>query len=375
MKCAVKFVMLLCLAISFVTQMAHARASDDSAAQLLSADQGQVLADFAARSGPGVRPKPDCSHLVHLLYSRAGLNYEYQESRRLRLGVPEFARVKTPQPGDLVVWQGHVGIVLSPEEKTFLSSVRPGITTQAWDDDYWASRGRPRFLRYIVGPQADLTMLADLGERRDVRSSPAQEVRRTPEPQESSSLSSENSSRASSTDDERLPAALATIRQRSKPDKQDIANAFNRGSIDIARKLRGGQLLETGSSLSIVEHVEVKQVKIKRDEGSIRVKLTEALVLEHGKAKPGAMVERDLTLARRDGAWVISDPNQRLYIPRQDADEVLEKQLQLMLQDDSDSSDKRTLIRALNVLYDHEDTGSPATRRASAAQPAGSHSR
>ncbi len=368
MKGVVKSATLaLCLAILFIAQMAHASASDDSAEQLLSAKQGQLLADFAARSGPEVRPKPDCSHLVHLLYSRAGLNYEYQESRRLRLGVPEFARVKKPQAGDLVVWPGHVGIVLSPEEKTFLSSVRPGITTQTWDDDYWSTRGKPRFLRYIVGPQTDLTLLADAGQRSRGSLRTPEAARIDPEPQESSP--------ASSVDDQRLPTAVATIRQRSKPDKQDIANAFNRGSIDLARKLLGGQSLDPDSSLSIVEHVEVKQLRIKRDEGTIRMKLTETLVLEHGKAKPGSVVERDLTLDRREGAWVISDPNQRFYIPRTDADGVLEKQLQLMLQADSDSGDKRPLIRALNILYDREDAGSGATRRASAAEPASGRAR
>ncbi|HYX53319.1 MAG TPA: NlpC/P60 family protein [Candidatus Limnocylindrales bacterium] len=367
MKCAVKFGSPLCLAILFLASMAHAREGDDSAGQLLSAEQGQALADFAARSGPGVRPKPDCSHLVHLLYSRAGLNYEYQESRRLRLGVPEFARVKTPQPGDLVVWPGHVGIVLSPEEKIFLSSVRPGITTQAWDDDYWSSRGRPRFLRYIVGPQADLAMLADVGQRSS-SSGPVKAARAIAETPDSSMASSE----AAPSDDDRVPAALATIHQRSKPDKQDIANSFNRGGIDLARRLLGGQSLGAGTSVSIVERVEVKQLKIKHQEGTIRLKLTETLALEHGRAKPGGVVERELMLDRRDGAWIISDPNRRLYIPRQDAEQVLEKQLQLMLQDDSDNTDKRSLVRALNLLYDREDAGA---RRASAVPPAVSHTR
>lgn len=372
MKGAVKFVALpLCFGVILLANVGNARESNDSAGQLLSADQGKVLADFAARSGPDIHPKPDCSHLVHLLYSRAGLNYEYQNSRQLRRGVPEFAVVKTPQPGDLVVWPGHVGIVLSPEEKTFLSSVRPGITTQAWDDDYWAARGRPRFFRYIVGPQADLTMLADLGQRRNAQSRHAEVARNEAEPQDSSLISSG----ASSADEERLPAAFVTIRQRSKPDKQDIANAFNRGSLDVARKLLAGQPLDPNTSLSIVEHVEVKQLKIKHDEGTIRVKLTETLVMEHGKVKPGNAIERDLTLDRREGAWVISEPDQRLYIARQDAEEVLEKQLQLMLESDAESSDKRSLVRALNLLYDREITGTASTRRASAAQPAGARSR
>ncbi|HWS18455.1 MAG TPA: hypothetical protein VN223_10575, partial [Candidatus Elarobacter sp.] len=84
-----------------------AKAQTDDDAQdtvLVSSDQGQALADFALRSAPRIRPKPDCSHLVHLLYARAGLIYPYEDSRVLYRGVNDFERVKTPQPGDLVVW-------------------------------------------------------------------------------------------------------------------------------------------------------------------------------------------------------------------------------------------------------------------------------
>jgi hypothetical protein len=134
-----------------------AKAQTDDDAQdtvLVSSDQGQALADFALRSAPRIRPKPDCSHLVHLLYARAGLIYPYEDSRVLYRGVNDFERVKTPQPGDLVVWRGHVGIVLAPEENTFLSSVHSGVLTESWIAAHWVHRGRPRFYRYRIGRRA-----------------------------------------------------------------------------------------------------------------------------------------------------------------------------------------------------------------------------
>jgi hypothetical protein len=67
---------------------------------------------------------------------------------------------------------------------------------------------------------------------------------------------------------------------------------------------------------------------------------------------PGATVERELILTRGDGVWMMSDPDQRLYILREQAVDVLEKQLRLMLQSDSRSRDKRALIKALNLLYE-----------------------
>ena len=97
---------------------------------------------------------------MHQLYARAGLIYPYEDSRVLYRGISDFKRVKTPQPGDLAVWLGHVGIVLSPEEKTFLSSVHSGILTESWMAPHWVRRGRPRFYRYRIGPDADMNLLA-----------------------------------------------------------------------------------------------------------------------------------------------------------------------------------------------------------------------
>src|ERR1051325_7210673 len=58
----------------------------------------------------------DCSHLVHDVYERAGFAYDYASSRELYMGSTNFTRVKTPQAGDLVVWRGHVGIVIDAKE-------------------------------------------------------------------------------------------------------------------------------------------------------------------------------------------------------------------------------------------------------------------
>src|SRR5690349_14394732 len=107
MRPAFKIVpLILCFAAALFAQETRTPVGVARSQQLLSPDQGQTLADFALRSGPSVRPQPDCSHLVHLIYSRAGLDYPYEGSRELHRGVPDFARVKKPQPGDLAVWLG-----------------------------------------------------------------------------------------------------------------------------------------------------------------------------------------------------------------------------------------------------------------------------
>jgi cell wall-associated NlpC family hydrolase len=92
----------------------------------------------------------DCSHFVQFLYEQAGLYYDYMPSRILYTGIKEFKRVSHPKAGDLVVWKGHVGIVVDPKQKTFLSSLRSGVKESSYESNYWKRRGRPRFLRYAL---------------------------------------------------------------------------------------------------------------------------------------------------------------------------------------------------------------------------------
>ena len=93
----------------------------------------------------------DCSHFVQYLYEQAGLYYGYAPSKTLYEGMDGFKRVAHPRPGDLIVWRGHVGIVVDPDETTFLSALRTGVKVSSYQSHYWQRRGKPRFLRY-VGP-------------------------------------------------------------------------------------------------------------------------------------------------------------------------------------------------------------------------------
>ena|SRR5437588_1382879 len=93
----------------------------------------------------------DCSHLVHYLYNRVGLFYNYTPSRSLYTGATFFKRTLKPEAGDLIVWRGHVGVVVDPEEHSFISALRTGVKIASYDSRYWKAKGRPHFLRY-TGP-------------------------------------------------------------------------------------------------------------------------------------------------------------------------------------------------------------------------------
>jgi hypothetical protein len=126
------------------------RSSDDSD-RTLTPDDGLAVIAAALDTHTHVGAEPDCSHLVHAIYSRAGFSYSYAPSSDLYAGTREFQRVTRPQPGDLVVWRGHAGIMVNPAQHVFFSALRSGLGTDVYDAPYWKSRGRVRFFRYIKG--------------------------------------------------------------------------------------------------------------------------------------------------------------------------------------------------------------------------------
>jgi NlpC/P60 family len=115
---------------------------------LVNSDQGMVIIGAALESRH-TDANADCSDLVHEIYARAGFAYSYANSSELYRGTKEFRRVTHPQPGDLAVWRGHVGIVISPVQHSFFSAMRSGRGVEFYDSPYWQARGRPRFFRYL----------------------------------------------------------------------------------------------------------------------------------------------------------------------------------------------------------------------------------
>jgi cell wall-associated NlpC family hydrolase len=108
--------------------------------------------ELVLRLGQQIRTTDlDCSHFVQFLFEQAGLSYGYAPSRILYEGMDGFRRVFRPEPGDLIVWPGHVGVVVDPDETTFVSALRSGVKTASYTSRYWKRRGRPRFFHYLGG--------------------------------------------------------------------------------------------------------------------------------------------------------------------------------------------------------------------------------
>jgi NlpC/P60 family len=365
MRSALKLGLLfLCLLTALGVRVARAETDDDSSATVLvSPEQGEALAAFALQSERRIRPKPDCSHLVHLLYARAGLIYPYEDSRVLYRGVSDFKRVKNPQAGDLAVWLGHVGIVLSPEDKTFLSSVHSGIITEQWTAPHWVRRGRPRFYRYRIGPDADMNLLAKImndgtlpHEGVPLPSSATQATSsQTDGLQEERTEPSVQDGRDNSESGRDSASIVAIIDQRPLPSRREIAAAIMENSKARAHQLIAGETLDMARPFSVFSRLEIKKINVKHERGSVTLNVTEPMSQEEGRILPPRTTEHELAIVRRsDGAWVISDPQQRTYLPEKDALETFERQADINLRQAPNSSSARLAVKALDRLYDQQ---------------------
>jgi cell wall-associated NlpC family hydrolase len=127
----------------------------ERSASTLTRDDGKEVVAVALDERVRMGRKRDCSHLVHAIYEQAGFAYPYADSSDLYRGTDDFRRVKKPQPGDLVVWRGHVGIVVNPRRRKFYSFLRHGPGIDEYDAQYWKQRGPVRFYRYIKGESHD----------------------------------------------------------------------------------------------------------------------------------------------------------------------------------------------------------------------------
>jgi cell wall-associated NlpC family hydrolase len=125
----------------------YARRTDKT----LTADEGLAVISAALDRRVRRYSGQDCSHLVHAIYERAGFHYAYATSDDLYDGVEKFQRVVHPQPGDLIVWHGHAGIVVRPSRHVFFSFMSAGPSIDDYESPYWMGRGHARFYRYVKG--------------------------------------------------------------------------------------------------------------------------------------------------------------------------------------------------------------------------------
>lgn len=353
-------------------QYAPRHGEPSSALRPLTAQEGLDIADSAAGQDSETGRRTDCSHLVHELYLLAGFPYPYASSLDLYHGWEKFLRVRAPQPGDLVVWPGHVGIVLNPRQHSFFSSVRSGLRTEFYDSRYWRARGRPRFYRYLkeaaatgggqVGPQMESKTEAAAapaaGNRREnsplapSRSEPAMQPVSAP----SATVSAARSEAAPAGASRSAIASGSVLRaSQGAPGLKDVAEALADMNGAAGEILRAGNLAQLKRPVIVYRELQVTRVEIKGKRGTARVEM-ESLALLAGERMESRRRTEELLqeLRRTKKGWVVTAVKENAYVPREVALRILAARLAALTQEAGTSAarerEQAQIIRFLNLL-------------------------
>jgi hypothetical protein len=309
----------------------------------------------------------DCSHLVHDVYEQAGFSYDYASSRELYMGSAHFTRVRAPQAGDLVVWHGHVGIVIDPKQHSFFSFVRSGPDTQFYDSSYWRSRGIARFYRYMTEKPLRSDRTLEAARRAEQEPAPSASHRfedSLPPPSKAPPAPQSNSASAAAS-----PGSGATEAPREiilqvsgkNPAPDEVAVAFlelNQGS---GKALRARGLNGLGKPIIVYRELRVSAVEIKGKRGRALVRF-ESLGLSRD-TQTGSQPrwkECSLGLEKTKRGWVMSPIPEAVYVSREVALQALSARLAELTQNSETTSEQepeqKQIIRFLSSLV-REDPG------------------
>src|SRR5580698_9109311 len=303
------------------------------ALRLLSADEGLAVLSAALESRANSDSESDCSHLVHAIYERAGFPYSYASSSSLYAGKAEFQRVARPQPGDLVVWPGHVGIAIDPAQHSFFSSLRSGLGVEPYDSPYWKERGRPRFLRYVTDAPAANRVAFSSGE------SNLKTVANTdPRPLSSRNMSYDvtldGSDRAQTQADPARKVPSVGAIHSGRPTPGEVTDALEPIFSETGERLRGLDMLNPSKPLMVFDQLSVERVHLQRDRGWAEVRIEGAWKLSTQKTNSIKHNEwQRWPILRKHDAWEVTIPSEAIYIRSDVAVRVLAHQLSALTDD------------------------------------------
>jgi len=302
----------------------------------------------------------DCSHLVHGIYEHAGFPYDYVSSHELYIGSKNFTRVRSPQAGDLVVWRGHVGIVIDPKEHSFFSSVRSGPDTQFYDSPYWRSRGIARFFRYMT--EEPLHSGRTLEATRNPGQQPLQAASHTAEHRPPSGLPkpapvSNVASAALTSSSETVETAREVVLQvaRQSPSPEEVAAAFVEMNQVSGESLRTRSLNRPGKPTIVYREVRVSEIQIRGKRGTAVARIASLGALPN--TQTGSQLrwkEQSLKFEKTKRGWVMRPIQEAAYVKREVALQVLSARLAELAQN-ADATleqqrEQQQIIRFLNLL-------------------------
>ncbi len=376
-RVARRFALVACLACGCMAAGSPAKAQATSASQglesnsrLLSAEEGRAIVDAARDQNQPARGARDCSHLVHQTYLNAGFEYPYASSFELYAGNENFKRVRNPQPGDLIAWPGHVGIVLDPREHSFYSRVSTGPETEDYTGPYWRSRGRPRLYRYKVEGAGILTASKAPASLRASRSTKQQETGAVIE--ERSPMVTSDSNRPPKAASERtrvvngppalsapatasttfeVPQSIVIAARNKQPTSSQVAEGISELSNASGTVLRADDPSKLALPVVIFERLRVVRLEIKRDHGWARLQIDSRATIAGGETDYKRRREKvRWELRRTESGWEAITPADRTYVPNDVAVRNLAAQLALLTERDGAAARQETVLRQESQL-------------------------
>jgi len=369
------FALAACLAVAcmdagLLAKAQATAASQGSKSRLLSAKEGRAIVDAARDQDQPTRGAQDCSHLVHETSLSAGFEYAYASSFELYDGNENFQRVRNPQPGDLVAWPGHVGIILNPREHSFYSLVSTGLEAQNYEGTYWRSRGRPRFYRYKVEKAEILTAVkapAPSGV-----SNAAEQHDAAPALEERSPVAASASNRPPKAASERtrvvngppvllapavapttfeVPQSIIIATGNKLPTSSQVAEGISELSNASGNILRADDPSKLALPVVIFERLDVERLEIKRDHGWAHLQIDSRATIAGGETDYKRRREKvRWELRRTKSGWEAITPEDRAYVPNDVAVRNLAVQLARLTERDSAETDQETVRRQESQL-------------------------
>src|SRR6202158_1156553 len=320
--------------------------------RLLTNQEGRAIVNAAWQQDQPPGGSQDCSHVVHEIYVKAGFEYAYASSFDIYVGNENFARVKTPQAGDLIVWPGHVGIIVDPLQHSFYSLVSTGFDAQDYQGLYWKSRGKPRFYRFKVEDSKSVTVAKAAPPARTPKSEEQRGGALVTEKHSAAEYSAANRPPKAASErtavfhgvgppdaadapalSTEVPPSILIVTGKKQPTREEVTEGISEYSNAAGNVLRAGGPARLRSPVVIFERFNVERVEITRDHGWAHLQIDSKVSVSANGAELKKRREKVRWEMRRTGSgWEAGPPPDRTDVPRGRAVKNLAGQLARLIE-------------------------------------------
>ena len=148
-----------------------------------------------------------------------------------------------------------------------------------------------------------------------------------------------------------MGSVIAAADLPAKPSAEDFRSALIQHINESGSALESNARLNGRSPLLVVDDLDVEKLKLKKDQGSLEMRLNCSLAVVNGQVNENPMTQaRKLSLRLSSGGWLVEDPDAPLYVARQSALRIFAAQLAMATRETGRDEDVATLLRILNAL-------------------------